>query len=96
LASNDKLSETISIEYETNNPDITKPVTQIFMPFGALKMSEKNQSFEHDFQNGSTVRNNDFTHSVLMPSVPSDSSGSFHEMFSFHDSSYYSPVFFAL
>jgi hypothetical protein len=67
------------------------------MPFGALKMSEGNQNFEHDFQNGYTVRNNDFAHSVLMPSLPSDSSGSYHKIFFFfHDSSYYSPIFFAL
>jgi hypothetical protein len=84
------------MEYDTNNPDVTKTVTHFFMAFGPLKMSERKPKFEHDFHNGYTIHNNDFAHSVLMPSLPSDSIGSHHEMFSFHDSSYFSSVFFGL
>jgi len=45
------------------------------MSFGPPKMSEGSQSFEHDFQHGYTVYNNVLAHDVLVPSVPSDSSG---------------------
>jgi len=85
----------ISMEYDTKNHHKTKTDIHFLMPFGPLKMLEGRQSFEYDYQDGYIVYNIVLAHAVLVPSVPSDSSGCYQEMSSFHDFSS-SPVFFGL